>query len=234
MAVTLQDITIAYGRQPAVHHVSGQFTTGSLTTVVGPNGAGKSTLIKAIAGLLPIESGQILLDGISPQDIAYLPQQAQIDRSFPISVQEMVMMGLWRTRGSFLSWRTADRAAAREAMAAVGLHHLADSPISNLSVGQFQRTLFARLLLQQAKLILLDEPFNALDSNTTIDLLRLLRGWHDEKRTVICVLHDLNLAQEHFPETLVLGREAIAWGATAQTLSADTMTAARNKIATAY
>jgi zinc/manganese transport system ATP-binding protein len=119
-------------------------------------------------------------------------------------------------------------------MAAVGLHHLADSPISNLSVGQFQRTLFARLLLQQAKLILLDEPFNALDSNTTIDLLRLLRGWHDEKRTVICVLHDLNLAQEHFPETLVLGREAIAWGATAQTLSADTMTAARNKIATAY
>jgi zinc/manganese transport system ATP-binding protein len=234
MAVTLQDITIAYGRQPAVHHVSGQFTTGSLTAVVGPNGAGKSTLIKAIAGLLPIESGQILLDGISPQDIAYLPQQAQIDRSFPISVQEMVMMGLWRTRGSFLSWRTADRAAAREAMAAVGLHHLADSPISNLSVGQFQRTLFARLLLQQAKLILLDEPFNALDSNTTIDLLRLLRGWHDEKRTVICVLHDLNLAQDHFPETLVLGREAIAWGATAQTLSADTMTAARNKIATAY
>jgi len=234
MAVTLQNVTIAYGRQPAVHHVSGQFTTGSLTAVVGPNGAGKSTLIKAIAGLLPIESGQILLDGISPQDIAYLPQQAQIDRSFPISVQEMVMMGLWRTRGSFLSWRTADRAAAREAMAAVGLHHLADSPISNLSVGQFQRTLFARLLLQQAKLILLDEPFNALDSNTTIDLLRLLRGWHDEKRTVICVLHDLNLAQEHFPETLVLGREAIAWGATAQTLSADTMTAARNKIATAY
>jgi zinc/manganese transport system ATP-binding protein len=234
MAVTLQNVTIAYGRQPAVHHVSGQFATGSLTAVVGPNGAGKSTLIKAIAGLLPIESGQILLDGISPQDIAYLPQQAQIDRSFPISVQEMVMMGLWRTRGSFLSWRTADRAAAREAMAAVGLHHLADSPISNLSVGQFQRTLFARLLLQQAKLILLDEPFNALDSNTTIDLLRLLRGWHDEKRTVICVLHDLNLAQEHFPETLVLGREAIAWGATAQTLSADTMTAARNKIATAY
>jgi zinc/manganese transport system ATP-binding protein len=234
MAVTLQDITIAYGRQPAVHHVSGQFATGSLTAVVGPNGAGKSTLIKAIAGLLPIESGQILLDGISPQDIAYLPQQAQIDRSFPISVQEMVMMGLWRTRGSFLSWRTADRAAAREAMAAVGLHHLADSPISNLSVGQFQRTLFARLLLQQAKLILLDEPFNALDSNTTIDLLRLLRGWHDEKRTVICVLHDLNLAQEHFPDALVLGREAIAWGATAQTLSADTMAAARNKIATAY
>jgi zinc/manganese transport system ATP-binding protein len=234
MAVTLQNVTIAYGRQPAVHHVSGQFTTGSLTAVVGPNGAGKSTLIKAIAGLLPIESGQILLDGITRQDIAYLPQQAQIDRSFPISVQEMVMMGLWRTRGSFLSWRTADRAAAREAMAAVGLHHLADSPISNLSVGQFQRTLFARLLLQQAKLILLDEPFNALDSNTTIDLLRLLRGWHDEKRTVICVLHDLNLAQEHFPETLVLGREAIAWGATAQTLSADTMTAARNKIATAY
>ena len=234
MAVTLQDITIAYGRQPAVHHVSGQFATGSLTAVVGPNGAGKSTLIKAIAGLLPVESGQILLDGISPQDIAYLPQQAEIDRSFPISVQEMVMMGLWRTRGRFLSWRPSDRQAAQQAMAAVGLHHLADSPISNLSVGQFQRALFARLLLQQAKLILLDEPFNALDSNTTIDLLQLLRGWHDEQRTVICVLHDLNLAQEHFPETLVLGREAIAWGTTAQSLSQDTMTAARNKIATAY
>ena len=234
MAVILQDITIAYGRQPAVHHVSGQFATGSLTAVVGPNGAGKSTLIKAIAGLLPVESGQILLDGISPQDIAYLPQQAEIDRSFPISVQEMVMMGLWRTRGRFLSWRPSDRQAAQQAMAAVGIDHHANAPISNLSVGQFQRALFARLLLQQAKLILLDEPFNALDSNTTIDLLQLLRGWHDEQRTVICVLHDLNLAQEHFPETLVLGREAIAWGTTAQTLSADTMTAARNKIATAY
>ena len=234
MAVILQDITIAYGRQPAVHHVSGQFATGSLTAVVGPNGAGKSTLIKAIAGLLPVESGQILLDGISPQDIAYLPQQAEIDHSFPISVQEMVMMGLWRTRGRFLSWRPSDRQAAQQAMAAVGIDHHANAPISNLSVGQFQRALFARLLLQQAKLILLDEPFNALDSNTTIDLLQLLRGWHDEQRTVICVLHDLNLAQEHFPETLVLGREAIAWGTTAQTLSADTMTAARNKIATAY
>jgi zinc/manganese transport system ATP-binding protein len=234
MAVTLQDITIAYGRQPAVHHVSGQFATGSLTAVVGPNGAGKSTLIKAIAGLLPVESGQILLDGLGQRDIAYLPQQAEIDRSFPISVQEMVMMGLWRRRGGFLSWRPSDRQAAQQAMAAVGIDHHANAPISNLSVGQFQRALFARLLLQQAKLILLDEPFNALDSNTTIDLLQLLRGWHDEQRTVICVLHDLNLAQEHFPETLVLGREAIAWGTTAQTLSADTMTAARSKLATAY
>lgn len=234
MAVTLQDITIAYGRQPAVHHVSGQFATGSLTAVVGPNGAGKSTLIKAIAGLLPVESGQILLDGLGQRDIAYLPQQAEIDRSFPISVQDMVMMGLWRRRGGFLSWRPSDRQAAQQAMAAVGLHHLADSPISNLSVGQFQRALFARLLLQQANLILLDEPFNALDSNTTIDLLRLIREWHDEKRTVICVLHDLALASDHFPETLMLGREAIAWGNTAQSLSQDTMTAARNKIAAGY
>lgn len=234
MAVTLQDITIAYGRQPAVHHVSGQFATGSLTAVVGPNGAGKSTLIKAIAGLLPVESGQILLDGLGQRDIAYLPQQAEIDRSFPISVQEMVMMGLWRTRGGFLSWRPSDRQAAQQAMAAVGIDHHANAPISNLSVGQFQRALFARLLLQQANLILLDEPFNALDSNTTIDLLRLIREWHDEQRTVICVLHDLNLAQEHFPETLVLGREAIAWGTTAQSLSQDTMTAARNKIAAGY
>jgi zinc/manganese transport system ATP-binding protein len=119
-------------------------------------------------------------------------------------------------------------------MAAVGIDHHGNAPISNLSVGQFQRALFARLLLQQANLILLDEPFNALDSNTTIDLLQLLRGWHDEQRTVICVLHDLALASEHFPETLVLGREAIAWGNTAQSLSQDTMTAARNKIATAY
>ncbi|MBM3602923.1 MAG: ABC transporter ATP-binding protein [Alphaproteobacteria bacterium] len=234
MPIALHDITIAYGRQPAVHHLSGQFATGSLTAVVGPNGAGKSTLIKAMAGLLPVESGRIHLDGLAKHDIAYLPQQAEIDRSFPISVQDMVMMGLWRCRGGFLSWRRQDYQAAQQALQAVGIAHHAHNPIGSLSIGQFHRALFARLMLQQAKLILLDEPFNAVDSTTTADLLQLIQDWHRQGRTVVCVLHDLSLASEHFPETLVLAREAIAWGKTAQSLSTDTMTAARNKIAAGY
>jgi zinc/manganese transport system ATP-binding protein len=97
-----------------------------------------------------------------------------------------------------------------------------------LSSGQFQRVLFARLLVQDAHLIVLDEPFTAIDARTTQDLLRLVRTWHGEGRTVIAVLHDLDQVREHFPDTLLLARESIAWGATAQVLCSENLRQARN------
>jgi zinc/manganese transport system ATP-binding protein len=210
--VALQDVTVAYDRQPAVHHLSGSFRPASLTAVVGPNGAGKSTLLKAIVGLLRPAEGHILRRPAGA--ISYLPQQAEIERDFPISVIDTVLLGHWRRVG----WRggisAVMREAAQEAIAAVGLQGLDQRPVGSLSVGQFQRMMFARMIVQDAPLILLDEPFAAIDSSTTTDLLALIARWHGEGRTVIAVLHDLVQVREHFPETLLLAREGVAWGPT--------------------
>lgn len=215
--VVLQDVTIAYDRQPAVHHLSGGFRPASLTAVVGPNGAGKSTLLKAIVGLLRLAEGHIVR---RPEGaIAYLPQQAEIERDFPISVIDTVLLGHWRQIGWHGGIDAAMRESAHEAIAAVGLHGLGQHPVGSLSVGQFQRMLFARMIVQDAPLILLDEPFAAIDSSTTSDLLVLIARWHGEGRTVIAVLHDLAQVREHFPETLLLAREGVAWGTTEAVLT---------------
>ena len=220
-AIELQDLTLAYQRHPAIHHLSGRFRTGSLTAIVGPNGAGKSTLLKAIAGTLRPVSGRV--DRAVPQRrLGYLPQAAEIDRSFPLSVLETVILGAWR------GVTAAHREEASRALQAVGLEGLEDRLVGALSSGQFQRVLFARLLLQDAPVLLLDEPFTAIDARTTADLLTIVRRWHGQGRTVIAVLHDLEQVRQHFPETLLLAREAIAWGATDQVLVSEHLARARN------
>lgn len=221
------DLTIAYDRHPAVHHLNGRFEAGSLTAIVGPNGGGKSTLLKTIVGLMAPSSGQLRRQGVAPRDIAYLPQQAELDRNFPISVFDTVLLGLWRRLGLFRGASARDRAAVVEALAAVGLIGFEGRQIGTLSSGQFQRVLFARLLLQDARVIALDEPFNAVDGNTTGDLLALVARWHGEGRTVIAVLHDLEQVRRHFPQTLVLARDAVAWGPTAAVLTPDSLLRAR-------
>lgn len=225
--VSFTDLTLGYRRHPAVHHLNGGMRQGSLTAVVGPNGAGKSTLLKGVVGALKPFHGKVTLNGLRRRDIAYLPQQAEVDRSFPIDVLDTVLTGHWRRVGFF---RAVDRAMRDEAMAAldaVGLAGFERRPISALSAGQFQRALFARMLLQDAKLILLDEPFTAIDARTTADLLDVVRRWHGEQRTVVAVLHDLDQVRAHFPDTLLLAREPVAWGGTADTLTAANLDRAR-------
>ncbi|WP_439817095.1 metal ABC transporter ATP-binding protein [Zavarzinia sp. CC-PAN008] len=222
-AIRLQHLTIAYDRHPAVHHLDGVFADGSLTAIVGPNGAGKSTLLKCIAGLLPAAEGHVALPGLRPRQLAYLPQQAEIDRSFPVSVADTVMLGAWAQVGAFGSVSRALRARGAQALATVGLEGFGTRPIGSLSVGQFQRVLFARMLLQDAPVILLDEPFAALDQRTTTDLLALVERWHGERRTVIAVLHDLEMVRRHFPQTLLMARTPVAWGPTAEVLTPETL-----------
>lgn len=225
--VRLHDLTLGYRRHPAVHHLSGTFTEGSLTAVVGPNGAGKSTLLKGIIGALRPLQGRILLDGVDRRDIAYLPQQAEIDRDFPIDVLDTVLLGHWRRVGAFGGIGRALGDEALAALAAVGLTGFERRPIAALSAGQFQRVLFARMLLQDARLILLDEPFTAVDARTTADLLGVVRRWHGERRTVIAVLHDFEQVRAHFPDALLLAREPVAWGGTATTLTPENLLRAR-------
>ena len=222
-----RDVTLGYDRHPAVHHLSGEVAFGALLAVVGPNGAGKSTLFRGLVGILKPLAGTISLSGLDVRDIAYLPQIAEIDRSFPISVFDFVSTGLWRATGFFGGIGKAKRLKIAQALAAVGLTGFENRGFGTLSGGQTQRMLFARVLLQDAPVIVLDEPFNAIDTRTAADLLALVKRWHGEGRTVIAALHDMDLVRAHFPETLLLAREPVAWGATAEVLTSENLDEAR-------
>lgn len=224
--VTLDNLTVSYRQHPALHHVSGHFARGSLTAVVGPNGSGKSTLLKSIMGLLPLGGGQLTVSA-APGRIAYLPQIADIERNFPIDVHDCVSLGCWPARQA---WGGVDGAQLRRvdtALADVGLQGFEHRPISSLSSGQLQRVLFARMMVQDADLIVLDEPFSSVDSKTTAALLAIVRQWHAERRTVITVLHDEAQTRAYFPYTLLLARELVAWGPTADVMTEANLAAAR-------
>jgi len=226
-SLVFNDLTLGYNRHPAVHHLNGTIEPGTLLAVVGPNGAGKSTLFRGLVGMLKPLSGTIRRNGVKPREIAYLPQAAEIDRSFPISVFDFVGMGQWRQRGAFGGIGAGARADIERVLEAVGLTGFEARPIGTLSGGQMQRVLFARLMLQDARVIVLDEPFNAIDAKTSADLIGLVHRWHDEKRTILAALHDHELVRTNFPQTLLLAREPVAWGATAEVLTADNLMKAR-------
>lgn len=216
--VTLDNVTISYDRHPAVHHVSGHFAGGSLTAIAGPNGAGKSTLLKAIAGIVTPDEGRI---AVERRTLAYMPQASELQRDFPISALHMVATGGWRKAGGFGAITGAMKEQAAEALAAAGLRGCEKRELSGLSTGQFQRALFARLLMQDAPLILLDEPFTAIDADTTAQLIEIVLRWHKENRTVICVLHDFEQIRQYFPECLLMARECIAWGESTKVLQPE-------------
>jgi len=224
--VSVDNLTVSYRQHPALHHISGRFANGALTAVIGPNGSGKSTLLKSIVGLIKPAGGHVHTD-TPHQRIAYLPQLTEIDRSFPMQVRDCVLLGCWSTVGAFagVDANRLERCAA--AIRTVGLEGFEQRAVGSLSSGQFQRALFARLLMQDADLILLDEPFSAMDSRTTAALLALIHQWHAQGRTVIAVLHDDAQVRAHFDQTVLLARELVAWGATAQVLTDDNLRRAR-------
>ena len=227
VAITLADLSLGYGGDLAVTKVDASIGYGSLTAVIGPNGAGKSTLVKGIAGILKPVEGKIAISSGHRERVAYLPQQSEIDRSFPISVSNLVAMGLWYKIGAFGSLSKKEFARVEEALAAVGLTGFEKRSISTLSGGQFQRVLFARMLLQDADLILLDEPFSAIDLKTMADLIQIIVSWHQEGRTVVVVLHDHEMVKEYFPDTFMIARELVAHGSTADVLTAENQFRAR-------
>lgn len=228
VALDFDGLSLGYEpRNPAVVDVKTQIQPGSLTALVGPNGAGKSTLLKGVVGALSPLAGNLSLDDCARDAIAYLPQQSDVDRSFPMSVQELVATGLWRETGAFGGIRRQHRELIAQALAAVGLQGFAKRPLSALSGGQMQRSLFARVLLQDAPLVLLDEPFAAIDAATLIDLIEVIQRWHHEGRTVLAVLHDIDIVREYFPETLLLARQLVAHGPTHDVLTAENQFRAR-------
>ncbi len=233
-AIALDDVSLGWREKIAVRDLTGRFPEGSLTAIVGPNGAGKSTLLRGIMGWLSPLAGRIRLCGRSAEQLAFMPQQGGIDNTFPITTRDFVAMGAWRRVGAWGAYDTAERERLDGALQAVGLGDFGRRPLATLSGGQLQRALFARLMLHDADTYLLDEPFSAVDRATTEDLMALLTAWNDQGKTVIVVLHDLDLVKRHFPQALLLAGQGVAWGATADVLTAENLHLARHLCAGDY
>jgi zinc/manganese transport system ATP-binding protein len=225
--VRVENLSVGYDRHPAVAGLTGLFQADTLTAVVGPNGSGKSTLLKALAGHCKPLAGRIDLGGLKPAEIAYLPQAHGLDLKFPLTLQDLVGFGFIGQRGLFGGFKKEDRERLRALMAEVGLEGLERRPIGSVSGGQLQRALFARVMAQDARLVLLDEPFNGIDARAAEDLAQLMATWPSEGRTVIAVLHDLDLVRRLCPQSLVMARQAVAWGPTDQAIASDQLTRAR-------
>ncbi|MFM8858355.1 MAG: metal ABC transporter ATP-binding protein [Actinomycetota bacterium] len=227
-ALIVENLGVHYGQRQAIANVAFVSGWGELIAVIGPNGAGKSTMFKAIAGVVPFD-GSIRLGGIEchhgaeQAHIAYLPQQADLDRSFPINVGQLVLSG----RRPFLpSWkrpRSADHQAIDDALAQVGLSDRREDPIGSLSGGQLQRALVARALAQEAELLLLDESLAGVDTPNTLDLLKLFQTLADEGRTILVATHDLAIVRRHFSRCLAINGTLIADGDPADVLDADSL-----------
>jgi zinc/manganese transport system ATP-binding protein len=208
--ITLHDVELCHGSRIVLSGLNGRFEAGSQTALIGANGAGKTTLLRAIGGLHPLSGGRIDWGGLHRAEIALLAQGSHLDRSFPITCRDVVALAATRL-GPFRSIGKGRLAATQAALDRVGLADLESRPIEALSAGQFQRVLFARTIVQDAHLILLDEPFTAVDSVTTQLLMSVIEDWHAQGRTVIAVLHDMDLVRRYFPHTLLLQHQTAKW-----------------------
>lgn len=227
MQLSCENLTITYHRHPVVHHLNCDFKFGTTTAIIGPNGAGKSTLLKAILGEIQPESGKITMNGLERSDIAYLPQVTEIDSSLPLTVEDVVLLGCWYQIGLLKKTSKDSSAKVDQCLEQVGLSGFKERYINELSRGQLQRVLVARIIMQEAKVIFLDEPFNAMDTNTTEDLLKLITKWQQSGKTIIAVLHDLQQVARNFEYTLLIAKELIAYDKTTQVLN-------RRNLAKAY
>lgn len=224
--LSLQSVSLGWRGKWAVRDATGVFSKGGLYAVVGPNGAGKSTFLNALVGQLPPAQGQI--EHAGDVRFAYLPQYHGLDLSFPMSVYDFVALGLWSQVGAFRALSSAQHTQVQQALQQVGLLDFAGRLLGTLSGGQLQRVLFARVAVQQAEVVLLDEPFSAVDEATSVQLLDIVLQWHQRGKTVIAVLHDLEMVRAYFPQTVLLAGQVIEWGPTQQVLSEENLHLARH------
>jgi len=208
-------VSLRYNGRVALEAVSFQVNNGQRVAVVGPNGAGKSTLFKVIAGLLPATSGEVKVSGAGPGGhicIAYVPQRSQVDWEFPVVVNDVVMMGRIGKLG-LLRWpRARDWDYVHHALEVVGLSHLANRQIGELSGGEQQRMFIARALAQEAELMLMDEPLTGLDLPSQEGIFEILDGLGQQGVTVLIAMHDLKLATDRFEQVMLLNRRLIGYG----------------------
>jgi manganese/zinc/iron transport system ATP- binding protein len=228
-ALSLAQLTVAYGDKPALWNLTATVPRGVLFGVVGPNGAGKTTLIKAILGLLKPIAGQVLVDGqpyrTRRQSVAYVPQRSSVDWEFPATVLDVVLMGTFGRLGWFRRPGAKERTTALRALEQVGIPDLAKRPIAQLSGGQQQRVFLARALAQDATLFIMDEPFQGVDAPTEQAIMALFHELKQQGRTAVVVHHDLATVPDYFDHVLLLNVKAIAAGPVADVFTDDNLRA---------
>jgi len=211
--IELDHLVAGYGAQAVTPSLCGVVERGSMTAIVGANGCGKSTLLKTLAGVLAPVSGALRWSTSRPA-IGWLAQRQTLDPCFPLTVQDVVSMGSWPRISLFRALNRRARMQVSMALERVGLLAMAGTPIDALSGGQFQRMLFARMWLQQAPLVMLDEPFTGVDEVTSQLLMEQIVAMHQQGQTILAVLHDSERVSRYFPQTLRLDGVSANWGAT--------------------
>lgn len=215
-AIEVNDLTVAYRDKPVLWDIDVQVPSGVLMAIVGPNGAGKSTLIKAMLGLVRAAAGQVLVHGRPYAEqrklVAYVPQRGSVDWDFPTSVLDVVMMGCYGSLGWLRRPGKPQRDAAMAALGQVGMQDFAERQISQLSGGQQQRVFLARALVQNARLYLMDEPFQGVDAKTERAIVTVLQQLRADGKTVVVVHHDLETVPEYFDWVLLLNVRRIGMG----------------------
>jgi len=214
--IEVHDLTVAYHHRPVLWDIDVLFPEGKLIAIVGPNGAGKSTLLKAIMGLVPLASGEVTIRGnpgkAARTAVAYVPQRGSVDWDFPTTALDVVLMGRYGHLPIFARPRKRDREIARQCLEQVGMTEFARRQISQLSGGQQQRVFLARALAQQARIYLMDEPFQGVDAATESAIVDLLRALREQGSTVVVVHHDLQTVPDYFDWALLLNLRKIAFG----------------------
>ena len=229
------DVTVRFDHRAALESITEQVRCNSLTAIVGPNGAGKTTLLRSILGWHPLSTGEIRIGDSHAHHalprLAYLPQRAEIDWDFPVTVSAVVEQGRYPHLGPLRSFDRGDREAVTKAIQEMGLESMVNRQIRFLSGGQQQRVFLARALAQGADIFLLDEPFSSLDMRATEDLLALFQEWKNQGRTLLAVVHDLDMARRSFDHVLLLRTKLIASGEPSSVLTEPNLQAAYGSFA---
>ncbi|WP_022791481.1 metal ABC transporter ATP-binding protein [Weissella halotolerans] len=223
----IHHLTAGYAVKPVFETLSVDFSPGAITGIIGPNGAGKSTLIKAVLGLIPRQAGTVTFAG-QPikklrRQIAYVEQRADLDLSFPINVEELVLTGTYSKLGLFKTPGKAERQAAQAALAQVKLLDFRKRQIGELSGGQLQRVFVARAIVQEAQVVILDEPFVGIDMHSEAEIMKILQAWREAGKTIIVVHHDLNKVRQYFDDLVVMNHGIIAAGPVEQVYQRETI-----------
>jgi manganese/zinc/iron transport system ATP- binding protein len=221
----IHDLHVSYDKRPVLYGVDVEIPKGKLVGIVGPNGAGKTTLIKAIMGIVRVQSGWIKIFGKSFREnckrIGYLPQRESVDWDFPVNVLDVVLMGRYGKLKLCQRPRKEDYEIAHASLEKVGMLPFAKRQIGNLSGGQQQRVFLARALAQESDLYFMDEPFSGVDAATEAAIVNVLKELRDKGKTILVVHHDLPTARTYFDMLLFLNMRVVAFGPTDQVFTVE-------------
>ncbi len=218
-AISIKGLSVSYDRKTVLTNIYMDMQAGQLYGVLGPNGAGKSTLFKAILGLIPVNTGQVLINGQAIESqrkkMVYIPQKGEVDWQFPATVMDVVMMGRYPFKRILQRLSGQDKDIAMQALRDMGIDQLRDRQIGELSGGQQQRVFIARALCQQADIFLMDEPFVGVDIKTEQKIVEILKQLRSAGKTILVIHHDLSKVQDYFDQVILLNQWVVAYGDTA-------------------